>query len=86
MLQPGKGDAGHQCVPVQTRPGPPFEVAQAQLLLELLVCLLADPTPLDGRGEGAQRRAARQVAEVVLALAARTLLAHKPDLLAGEVA
>ena len=32
VLQVGKGDAGHQRVPVQTRPGPSLEVAETQFL------------------------------------------------------
>src|SRR3712207_1459745 len=63
----------------------PLEVAQAQFLLELLVRLLSDPTRLDRGGEGAQRCPRRQVAEVVLALAARTPLADQPGLLARQV-
>src|SRR3712207_6737402 len=85
VLQVSEGDAGHQRVPVQPGPGAPLEVAQAQFLLELLVRLLADPTRLDRGGEGAQRCPRRQVAEVVLALAARTPLADQPGLLARQV-
>ena len=39
VLQIGKGDAGHQRVAMQAGPGPAFEVAEAELLLELLVHL-----------------------------------------------
>src|SRR3712207_2158596 len=46
VLQVSEGDAGHQRVPVQPRPGPPLEVPQSQLLLELLVRLLARPARL----------------------------------------
>ena len=46
VLQVGEGDAGHQSVPVQPGPGAALEVAEAQLLLELLVRLLA---PVYGR-------------------------------------
>src|SRR4051812_30659052 len=37
VLQISKGDAGHQRVPMQASPGPALEVAEAELLLELLV-------------------------------------------------
>src|SRR4051794_3003220 len=40
VLQVGEGNAGHQRVPVQAGPGPALEVAEAELLLELLVPLL----------------------------------------------
>src|SRR4051794_41936148 len=52
VLQPGKGDAGHQRVPMQASPGPAFEVAKpvnplrGSTLLELLVHLLAGPGAL----------------------------------------
>src|SRR4051794_22562587 len=46
MLQIGKRETGHQRVPVQTSPGPTLKVAEAQLLFELLVSLLADPACL----------------------------------------
>src|SRR5687767_12087164 len=82
VLQVGEGDAGHQRVAVQAGPRPPLEMAETQLLLELLVPLLADPACLDRRGERTQRRAGRQVAEVVLALAARAPVAHQPHLVA----
>ena len=54
-------------------------------MLQLLVRLLADPARLDRRHERASRRVRRQVAEVVFALAARSPLAHQPDLFAGQV-
>src|SRR3712207_6376314 len=85
VLQVSEGDARHQRVPVQPRPRAPLELAEAQLLLELLVRLLADPARLDRGRERAQRRAGGEVAEVVLALAAAAPLAHQPDLRAGPV-
>src|SRR4051812_32174947 len=86
VLQVGAGHAGHQRVPVQAGPGPALEVVETQFLFELLVPLLAHPARLDGGGEGAQRGARRQVAEVVFALTIRAPLAHQPDLLAWQVA
>ena len=41
VLQVGEGDAGHQRLPVQACPGPALEVAEAEFLLQLLMCLLA---------------------------------------------
>ena len=53
VLQIGKGDAAHQRVSVQPRPGAPFEMAEAKFLLELLMALLTDPARLDRRHQGA---------------------------------
>jgi hypothetical protein len=61
VLQPGEGYAGHQRVPMQTGPRPALEVAQAQLLLQLLMRLLAHPARLDGGGKRPQRGPRRQV-------------------------
>ena len=68
VLQEGKSNARHQRVPVQPCPGAPLEVAETELLLELLVGLLADPACLDGAHQPTQRCARRQVGEIVLAL------------------
>ena len=54
VLQVSEGHAGHQRVPVQAGPGPALEVAEPELLLELLVGLLAGP---------AEIAAARRIAE-----------------------
>src|SRR5215213_5891580 len=86
VLQPSESHAGHQRVAVQAGPGPALEVAQAQFLFELLVALLAHPARRDGGGKRPQRGPRWQVAEVVLALAARAPLAHQPDLLTWQVA
>src|SRR5215211_5338028 len=83
VLQVGEGNAGHQGVPVQACPGPALEVAEAEFLLELLMPLLAGPACLDGGGQPPQRGPRRQVAEVVLALAAVAPFADQPDLSAG---
>ena len=83
VLQKGEGDAGHERVSAQPRPRAALEVAEAQLLFELLVRLLADPARLDRGGEGAQRRPGRQVAQVELALAGGSPLADEPGFLAG---
>ena len=82
-MQEGVGDHGHQAVAMQTCPRPPFEVVEAELFLELLMRLLADPTCLDGAGEHLQRRLRRQVGEIVFALAVRTVLSDQPDFFTG---
>ncbi len=53
VLQIGKGDTGHQRVPVKSCPGAALKVAQPQFLLELLVALLAHPARLDSSRQGA---------------------------------
>src|ERR671920_1944543 len=84
VLQVGEGDAAHQHVPVQAGPRSALEVAEAEFLLELLMCRLAGPACLDGGGQPPQRGPRRQVAEVVLALAVVAPLADQPDLLAWQ--
>src|SRR4051794_37290382 len=82
VLQISKGDAGHQRVPMQAGPGPALEVAETELLLELLVHLLAGPARLDGGDQPAQRSPLRQIAEVVFLLAAIAPFADQPEFLA----
>jgi hypothetical protein len=53
VLEIGEGDAGHQRVSVQPRPGAPLEMVETEFLLELLMRLLADPACLDRAGQGA---------------------------------
>src|SRR4051812_9796582 len=84
VLQISKGDAGHQGVAMQAGPGPALEVAEPQFLLELLVHLLAGPARLDGGDQAPQRGPLRQVAEVVLLLAAVAPFADQPEFLARQ--
>src|SRR5690242_5865100 len=84
VLQIGKGDAGHQCVPMQPGPGSTFEVTEPKLLLELLMHLLAGPARLDGGDQPPQRGLLRQVAEVILLLAAVAPFADEPELFARQ--
>jgi hypothetical protein len=65
VLEIGTCDAGHERGAVQAGPGPPLEVVQSVVLLELLMCLLADPASLDGCRQSPQRRARREIAEIV---------------------
>src|ERR1700759_895072 len=64
VLQIGKGDAGHQSVPVQPGPGPAPEVAEPDLLLELVMPLLSRPGSLAAGGQPPQRGSLGPVAEV----------------------
>ena len=52
VLQERQGDQRHQRVAMQACPRAALEVIQPQLLLELLMCLLANPTGLNGRRQG----------------------------------
>src|SRR3954451_20035523 len=84
VLQIGKGDAGHQRVPMQAGPGAALEVAEAKFLLELLMYLFAGPARLDSGDQAPQRGPPRQVAEVVLLLAAVAPFADQPEFLARQ--
>jgi hypothetical protein len=68
-------------VPVQAGPEPTLEVAEPELLLELLVHLLTGPARLDGGGQTPQRGPRRQVAEVVLSGADRSKKTAAPQIL-----
>ena len=50
MLEEGVGDHGQQRVTMKASPGTALEVVEAELFLELLAPLLADPAGLDGGG------------------------------------
>ena len=54
MLQEGEGEHRHECMAVKSLPGSPFEVVEPQLLFQLLMGLLANPSSLDRRSQGAQ--------------------------------
>src|SRR4051794_24086224 len=69
---------------MQAGPGPALEVAEPQFLLELLMYLFAGPARLDGGDQPAQRGPPRQVAEVVLPLAAVAPFADQPELFAWQ--
>ncbi len=85
MLQEGEGELAQEQVVVQAAPAPALEMVQAQLILELLVHLLADPARLDQGGQDLERRVGRMIGQVVLALAVGAMLAYEPSLLAGQV-
>src|SRR5579884_836288 len=75
ILQEGKSQHAHQGVMVQTAPRAALEVIETKLFLDLLVHLRADPAPLEGCGQGRQRRLGRVVGEMIFALAGRPVLA-----------
>jgi hypothetical protein len=49
-VKEGAGDHGHERVPMQALPGPPFEAIEAGLFLHQLMPLLTNPARLDGSG------------------------------------
>ena len=63
---------------MEPAPRSAFEVVEAELFLDLLMRLFADPTCLNGRGEGFEIRAGGKVREVVLPFAGCTLFADEP--------
>jgi len=50
MLEECISDHCQKSVTMKTLPGSPFEVIEAELLFQLLMPLLADPSRLDGGG------------------------------------
>src|SRR4051794_18228447 len=84
VLQVSEGNTGHQRVPVQACPGPALEVAEAEFLLQVLMCLLAGPARLDGGGLPPQRAPRRQGAEGVFLFPAVAPFAQQPDRLARQ--
>src|SRR6516162_9059603 len=58
---------------------------EPQLLLELLVRLLANPTRLDGGGEPLEADVGRKIGEGVFAFARGAALAHQPGFGAGHM-
>jgi hypothetical protein len=69
MLKEGEGEHGHECMAVKALPGSALEVVETELLFQLLMGLLANPSRLDGCGQGAQAGRGRQIGEVVFLLA-----------------
>ena len=68
MLEEGVSDHRHEGVTVKALPGSSLEVIEAEFFFQLLMGLLADPSRLDGGGQGAQVRLGGQVGEIVFLL------------------
>ena len=56
MLEEGVCNHRHERMTVEALPRPTFEVIETEFLFELLVGLLANPSCLDGRRQGALKR------------------------------
>ena len=54
MLEEGVGNHCHEGVAMKALPRSTLEVIEAEFFLELLVCLFADPSRLNGGRQGAQ--------------------------------
>ena len=80
MLEEGVGDHRHERVTMKALPGSSLEVVEAELFFQLLMGLLADPSRLDGGGQGAQVRLGGQVGEIVFLLSGRPVFADQPGL------
>ena len=59
MLEEGVGDHCHERVTMKALPGSSLEVIEAEFFFQLLMRLLANPSRLDGGGQGAQVRRRR---------------------------
>ena len=68
MLEECIRDHCHESVTMKALPGSSLEVIEAEFFFQLLMGLLADPSRLDGGGQGAQVRAGGQVGEIVFLL------------------
>ena len=69
VLQEGEGEHRHERMAVETLPGSPFEVIEAKFLFQLLMGLLANPSSLDRRSQGAQIGRSGQIGKVVFLFA-----------------
>jgi len=87
MLQEGVSNHCHQDMAMKTLPGSPFEVIKSELLLQLLMRLLTNPSCLNGGGQCAQIRRRREIGEIVFLFPGGTLLANEPSFVAlGDAA
>src|SRR5260370_11304629 len=66
-------------------PGSSLEVVEAEFLFQLLMTLFANPSRLDGGGQGAQVGRSRQVGEIVFLLARGAVFADKPGFVARQM-
>ena len=85
MLEEGVGDHRHERVTVKTLPGSSLEVIEAEFLFELLMGLFADPSRLDGGGQGAQIGRRGEVGKIVFLLARGSVFADEPGFVPREM-
>src|SRR5918994_3729037 len=82
VLEPRVGERREDDVTLPPRQGTPFEVIEAEFVLQLLILLFDRPALVRQSDQRAQRRRRRQVDEIVLGPVARpeSALAEEPDL------
>ena len=85
MLEECISDHGHERMTMKTMPRPSLEVVEAELLLQLLVGLLTDPSRLDRGSQAAQIHPGGQVGQIVFLLSGHAVLADEPSLVAGKM-
>src|SRR3982751_58890 len=85
VLQEGEGQQAQERVVMEPAPGPPLEVVEPELVLELLVQLLAHPPALDQRREPLERGVGREVWEAALPPPRGPVPPAQPRLPAGQV-
>jgi len=85
MLEECISDHGHERMTMKTMPRPTLEVVEAELLLQLLMGLLTDPSCLDCGSQAAQIHPGGQVGKIVFLLSGHAVLANEPSLVAGKV-
>src|SRR5687767_15104981 len=85
ILEESVGDHRHERMAMQALPGSALEVIETEFFFQLLVSLLANPSGLDGAGQGEQVRLCRQVGEIVFLLSRHPVFADEPGLLAGQM-
>ena len=61
-MQEGERDHAHEGVSVKSLPRSPLEVIEAELFLQLLMGLLADPAGLNGAGQLLEQCVGGQIA------------------------
>ena len=85
MLEEGVSNHRHERMTMEALPRPALEVVETEFLFQLLVGLLANPSRLDGRRQGAQSGLRRQVGEIVLLFPRHPMLADEPGLVARQM-
>src|ERR1700747_433334 len=85
MLEEGISDHGHERMTMTSLPRPSLEMVEAELLLQLLVVLLTDPSRLDRGSQAAQIHPGGQVGKIVFLLSGHAVLTDEPSLVAGKV-
>ena len=69
MLEEGICDHRHERMTMKALPGSSLEVIETEFFFQLLVCLLANPSCLDGGRQGMQTGRCRQIGEIVFLFA-----------------